>query len=400
MKRAHKVAFLSVASLGTVLAAAQFFLIGLNWSSAQAEAYYWRPAALAQAVIAVVYMAVGSYVAWRRPDNIVGWLVALIGLGGAGYQTVSEYAVHTLVVRPGVWPWGSEAGVLTQVTWILPFAVIPMLLLVYPTGRLLSRWWVLPAAVGGLGAAVILLSSIPLWQLRNIGPGLLFMDDDVAPAAGDALLTGGLLLYATALVAGVASAVVRWRRAETVERLQMQWLLVAGFILCVQSVIVLTPLDDFFLASVISEVLLLLGLLALPFAIAVAVLRYRLYEVERIISRTVTYGVVTALVVAVYLVTVFVLRLVMPVEGQLAVAGSTLATAALFNPLRRRVQAVVDRHFNRDRYDAERILSTFAGRLRNRSNLDEVSRDLAEVAQRAVQPISVSIWLRTDSGDS
>src|SRR5690606_1587550 len=170
-------------------------------------------------------------------------------------------------------------------------------------------------------------------------------------------------------------------------------------ILCLQSAIVLTPLDDLPFANVVGEVLLLLGLLTLPFAIAVAVLRYRLYEIERIISRTVTCGVVTALVVAVYLVTVFLLRLVMPVEGQLAVAGSTLATAALFNPLRRRVQELVDRHFNRDRYDAERILSSFTGRLRNRSDLDEVSRDLAEVTQRTVQPMSVALWLRTDAGE-
>lgn len=390
-------AFVCVVSIGAVLAIAQFVLIGLNWSSAEAEAYYWRPAALAQGVIAVVYIAVGSFVAWRRPDNIVGWLVALIGVGGAGYQAVTEYAVHTLLVEPGTWPWGPEAGVLTQITWVLPFAAIPVLLLVYPTGRLLSRWWGAAAVLGGLGAGTILAAGVPLWQLRYLGSRLLFIDEEVVDPTGETWVGLGLVLFAVSLVTGMASAVRRWRGAETIERLQMQWLLVAGIIFCIQSMIVLTPLDDLPAVNVAGEILLLLGLLTMPFAIAVAVLRYRLYEIERILSRTVTYGVVTALVVLVYTGSVFLLRLMVPAEGQLAVAGSTLAAAAVFNPVRRRVQSLVDRRFNRDRYDAERILATFTGRLRNRSDLSALSRDLAEVAQETVQPMSISIWLRTGS---
>lgn len=173
-------------------------------------------------------MAVGSYVVWRRPENIVGWLVTLIGLGRAGYQTVTEYAVHTLLVQPGVWPGGPEAGVLTQVTWVLPFAVIPVLLLVYPTGRLLGRWWSAVAVEGGLGAATILAAGIPLWGLRELASRLLFNEEEVVDPTGEALVSAGLLMFVAALVASLASAVVRWRRADRIERLQMQWLLVAG----------------------------------------------------------------------------------------------------------------------------------------------------------------------------
>lgn len=398
MKTSRKAALLGVVWLSTLLGVAQFVLIGLNWSNPAAEAYYWRPAALSQAVVAVVYMAVGSFVAWRRPDNIVGWLVALIGLGWAAYQTVAEYAVHTLLVEPGVWPLGPEAGVLTQITWVVPLAVIPVLLLVYPTGRMLSRRWAVVAVIDAVGTMLILLSAFSLWRLRQIGSRLLFIEEEVVDPTSEGVFPWGLLLVVTALLGALVAAVVRWRRAGQIERLQMQWLLVAGIILCLQSIVILTPVDGLPGVSVIAEVLLLLGLMAMPFAIAIAVLRYRLFEIERIISRTVTYGVMTALVVAFYLVTVFLLRLVVPAEGQLAVAGSTLATAALFNPVRRRVQAVVDRHFNREKYDAERVLSVFSGRLRNRADLGQVSRDLAETAQRTVQPSSISVWIRRNEG--
>jgi hypothetical protein len=166
--------------------------------------------------------------------------------------------------------------------------------------------------------------------------------------------------------------------------------MLGGLVVCVQAQTVFFEGD-----GVIYEVLLLGGLIALPTAIAVAMLRYRLFEIDRIISRTVTYGLVSVLLVLVYLGAVFVLRLLFPVgESQLAVAGSTLAAAALFSPIRRRVQSVVDHRFNRASYDAEQALSAFTKRLGNEVDLDALSDEINFVARETVQPMTMSIWLR------
>ena len=385
-----RLAFSTIAALGALLAALQFILVIQTWSDPVANAYYWRLAALFQGIAGIVYTALGLVIAWRRPRLVIGWLVSAIGLGILVYQCISEYALRGLLVESVPLVGATEAALLSQTTWSLAFGPIPILLLLYPTGKLLSKRWIWAGAAAVLAMVIIaVVSTVALWPYRHLGADLLSLEDTVLDERVNLLFTVGLILLSSALAASFASLIVRWRRSSGIVRLQLKWLMLGGLLVCGQSVTVFFPGS-----GVIYEILLLTGLIALPTAIAVAMLRYRLFEIDRIISRTVTYGVVTAVLVLVYLGSVFVLRLLLPVEGQLAVAGSTLATAALFNPIRRRVQDLVDRRFNRARYDAEHTLSAFTNRLRNQVDLDALSEEINTVARDTLQPAMVSIWLR------
>ena len=381
----------AIAALGTLLAGLQFVLVFQTWSDAVANAYYWRLAALFQGIAGIIYTAVGVIVVWRRPRLAIGWLVAAIGLGILLYQCVSEYAVRGLLVASVPWPFASEAAALSQTTWSLAFGPIPILLLVYPTGRLLSRRWLWAGWTAVLATVLIAgVSTAALWPYRHLGAELLHIEDTVLNERVELLFTTGLILLSLALAASFASLIVRWRRSSGIERLQLKWLLLGGLVVCLQA---LTVFFDG--GGVMYEVLLLGGLIALPTAMAVAMLRYRLFEIDRIISRTVTYGLVSVLLVLVYLGAVFVLGLLFPVgESELAVAGSTLAAAALFNPIRRRVQSVVDHRFNRAGYDAEQALSAFTKRLGSEVDLQALHDEINHLASETVQPMTMSIWLR------
>jgi hypothetical protein len=377
------------------LTVAQFVLVGLNWSDPGAAAYYWRPAALAQGVVSLVFIVIGLFLVSRRPNNAVGWVVAALGVANMAYQAVTEYAVYGLLVDPGSLPWSAEAGVLTQTVWAVPFAAVPLLLLLYPTGRFISRAWATGAVLAGLTVVITAVNSILLMEYRSLGKDLLFLDEVEAALPLEWLVFVALGLLLVSLALGIGSMLVRWHRGDRIERLQIKWLAVAASLLLVQGLwaSLLSSDGGFWDAS--REVLLLVALVALPLAIAVAVLRYRLFEIDRIISRTVSYGLVTGLLILVYLGSVFILRRFLPAEGSLAVAVSTLATAALFSPVRRRVQAVVDRRFNRARYDAEQTLAAFAGRLHDQVDLTNLAVDLREAVVATVQPRTMSFWLRS-----
>ena len=385
-----RLAFFALAAVGAMLTAVQLILVLQTWSDPDANAYYWRLAALFQGIAGVVYTAVGLMIVRRRPQIVIGWLVAAIGIGILVYQSMSEYAVRGLLVETVPIPGASEAALLSQTTWSLAFGPIPILLLLYPTGRLVSKKWIWAAVASVLAMVLIAgVSTVAMWPYRDLGAELLNLEDTVVNERVAGLFTAGLVLLSAALAASFVSLIVRWRRSSGTVRLQLKWLLLGGLVLCAQSV------TAFFEGvGVIYEVLLLAGLIALPTAIAVAILRYRLFEIDRIISRTVTYGLVTALLVLVYLGSVFMLRLLFPVQGQLAVAGSTLATAALFNPIRRKVQNVVDHRFNRANYDAEQTLSAFTNSLRNQVDLEALSDGINLVARDTLQPVTVSVWLR------
>ena len=204
----------------------------------------------------------------------------------------------------------------------------------------------------------------------------------------DGLLEAAILLLAASTVTALLSLVLRYRRAQTAERKQLQWFLL-GAVIAIAGVVA-----EFVHQGPVSAVLLLSGILALPGAIGVAVLRYRLYEIDRIASRTVSYAVVAGLLAAVYAGGVVGVQAILPTSDNLAVAGSTLAAAALFNPLRRRVQAMVDRRFNRSRYDARRTVETFASRLSDQVDLVELHEELLSVVGRCLEPAAVSLWLR------
>jgi hypothetical protein len=302
----------------------------------------------------------GWLLAVRKPKNSIGWLLSVAGLlfglgGGAG-------------VVIGRWAGFSDIGEL--VAFVCLFAglglVLGPLLVVFPTGRPPSRrwWWVAWSAAAYVPAAVIGNSRVSVM----IGSAAVF-------------------LFA-AVVGGIASLVVRYRRAVALERQQLKWFLSAAALLPVA--IIAGEENNQFLQAV--TVPIAMGLL--PVAITLAVLRYRLYEIDRIISRTVSYGLVSAVLVGVYLGAVFLLSNLLPSEGELTVAGSTLLTAALFSPVRKRIQSVVDRRFNRSRVDAALTMESLARRLASEVDLSALARELQLVAHQTMQPTIVSVWLR------
>jgi hypothetical protein len=311
-------------------------------------------------LFAVFSLAItGWLLAIRRAHNTIGWLLLTAGL------LFAMVNLDELFTR-----WARRPEMVEVVLSVVLFAglglVLGPLLVLFPTGRPPSRrwWWVVWAAVAYVPAAVL---------------GNLWFPFLVDVAAIPLLLS---------LLGGVASLVRRFRTGRSIERQQLKWFISAAALLPIA--VSLGELDNQLLQA--TTVPIAMGLL--PIAIAVAVLRYRLYEIDRIISRTVTYGLVTAVLATVYLGAVFVLGRVLPSQGELAVAGSTLVAAALFNPLRRRTQGVVDRRFNRSRYDSQMTMESLSRRLASQVDLAEVARELESVAGDTMQPANVSVWVR------
>jgi hypothetical protein len=357
------------------------------------------------AVLAVLSFAtVGALVASRRPENPIGWILSVVGVAmGFGFFA-QGYADYALVVRPGTLAGGGIA--VWSLTWsgnVLTVAPT-FLLLLFPDGRLPSKRW---RAVGWLAVVAAVASVVG----AAFGPGLL--DDDypmVTNPAGiggafGALLNlmnalGGALLAAT-LFLSVISIAVRLRRSRGEKRQQIKWIVYAGVVM----------LSAFLAASVVpdstgrvDDLLWALGFVALvgiPVAAGIAVLRYRLYDIDVIINRTLVYGPLSAMLVLVYLGGVvflqYAFRVLTGQESQLAVVASTLTIAALFVPLRLRVQLFVDRRFYRKKYDARKTLEAFSAKLREETDLEALGGELVGVVRETMRPAHVSLWLRPET---
>jgi hypothetical protein len=353
----------------------------------------------------VAYAIVGAVVASRRPANPIGWFLLSIGLVEACRGVAGEYALHALVgsARPasGVW---AAWFINWSLTLLFPAGLITFLLLLFPSGRLLSPRW---RAVAWLGAALSVLYMIMNW----LDPDAIVVDGLPSVASptgirgwfnvvrngpvGDA---AWILAWMCLLLAAV-SVFLRYRRSAGEERLQLKWFAYAAVVSLVL-LIALVPVASVSTAGQVAydvAIVACIGL-ALPLAIGVAVLKYRLYAIDRIISRSVSYAVVTALVVGVYLGCVALLTRVLPLHGSVGVAIAVLAAAALFNPLRRRVQAAVDRRFDRARYDAERVVMQFSGQLRDQVDLDVLGADLLGVVHQVLAPEHLALWLNDAAG--
>jgi hypothetical protein len=245
--------------------------------------------------------------------------------------------------------------------------------------------WV--AAAGTAFASGVL--AVTLWPVR----GAPLLDPEMGLRGREGVFIAGVAVVAACALAAVASLVIRFRQADGVERQQLKWVgLGAG--LAVVGIVAAFVVPEYIGAGI---VVVVVGLLALPLSIAVAVLRYRLYDIDRIISRTVAYAVLTALLGGLYVSGIFLLTPLVAGAGggsELAVAASTLAVAAAVRPLRRRVQDVVDGRFNRARYDAQRTVSGFAGRLRDDVRLEDLRAELVSVVDEVMEPASASLWLR------
>jgi len=337
------------------------------------------------------YATVGLVLTLRRPGNPIGWLYAAAGLMWS-LAIPGEPWVAQLVAEDRPLPLAAQAAaVYGEFNWVAATILgVTLPALLVPDGRLRSRRWrpVAAAAVAGGALALVGSSLAParLEDLPIVNPfGLAGPAGDVASALG----TFGLLLWLATLVAALLCVVLRFRAARGVERQQLRWV-AAGAAAAVAGLMggAAAP-QDTLLASVLYA-----SVLCVPVAVAVAVLRYRLWDLDRLVSRTVTYAVVTALLVLPYLAIVAAIPRLAEGSGSLAVAAATLAVAALFQPLRRRVQDLVDRRFNRRRYDAARTLDAFAARLRDQVDLDALEGELLGVVDQTMQPTRAWLWLR------
>jgi hypothetical protein len=347
----------------------------------------------------LAFATVGAVILARRPGNRIGWLCWAIGFT----FTVSFWGskqVWVVLAHQGwssAWALLPQLGILAYVGTLL--GLLPFLVLVFPTGQLLSRRWRPVAWALGLVLGLYLTAG-----LLTPGPIPLSLPDNPDNPLGVEAAEGLLRLVQTMAgvaapvlaLAALASVVVRFGSARGEERQQLKW-----FTFVVAAELVLLP----GLGSVAERVAPEVGVLVvfpasislIPLAIGLAVLRYRLYDIDRIINRTLVYGLLTVLLGATYTVSVFGLgQLLSPATGEsaLAVAASTLAVAALFQPARRRVQAVVDRRFNRRRYDAAKTIEAFSARLRDQLDLDTLSIELLAIVDQTTEPTQVSLWLR------
>ncbi|HEV2824764.1 MAG TPA: hypothetical protein VG035_06110, partial [Actinomycetota bacterium] len=337
----------------------------------------------------LVFTTTGAFLAGRRPANPVGWLLLGWGMVMAFGSFTTCYVDKGLVRDPGSLPGPSWVGWAEGVVWHPAFALLAFLLLLFPHGRLPSpRWrpfaWFTVTVYLTLSLAAALAPGAVELYYPEATPPVNLPVAGLADGVFEVLLPGQLLLLAAALV----SVVLRLRRARGEERQQVKWF--------VYTVVTVTAA---FVAGIVvfgAGVLFpLFGLI--PVSVAVAVFKYRLYDIDRLINRTLVYTLLTALLVGVYAGLVFLLgRLLDPATGDsaLAVAASTLAVAALFQPARRRLQGLVDRRFNRGRYDAAQTVERFSGRLRDQVDLDTLSAELLGVVDHTVQPASASLWLR------
>jgi MFS family permease len=340
-------------------------------------------------VVIVSFATVGALLAWKRPNNPIGWLLSASGLAyAAGAFSLLLVHFHRTFTLANWLGW----------FFLLAIGLCVFVVLLFPAGHLLSSRWRPVAWAAGAGLAA--------WALGcTFAPTIITADPTmrnpfgVTGPAGDIFKVlasvGGILIAATGLAA-IVSLVFRYRRARTAERAQLKWLVYAAALVVAAALIGLGPvvwvMGPGDAANNLQNALTSAAIALVPVAIGVAVLRYRLYDIDRVVSRTVTYAIITGLLLGVYAGLVLLATQVLRLHTPVAVAAATLAAAALFNPVRRRVQHRVDRRFNRAGYDAEATVAAFAARLKDEVDLDTVRDDLASVVQTALEPARLWVW--------
>ena len=348
-----------------------------------------------------VFAIVGLVVAWRKPRNPIGWILLGIATFGLLSQDASYYAVADYRFRHGSLPFGWVA-MLAQLGWAPAITLGGLAFLLFPDGRLPSpRWrWVLwiylTWAALFIGGAFVLTIGAAIGHDIHVGTGgdLLILDHPAGSEAWWGVVSNVFPLWLIiTLLAALGHQVLSYRHSSTERRQQLKWLL-SGSAVGGVCIIVTFRLSDSSSGTVrLLGAITLIGGLALPLSMGVAILKYRLYDIDRIISRTLAYAIVTGLLVGVYAGLVLLATQVLTVTSPVAVAAATLAAAALFHPVRRRVQRAVDRRFNRARFDADTTVAAFAGRLKDSMDLATVRDDLTDVVQNTLEPSHLSVWI-------
>ena len=364
------------------------------------------------AAIVLSFSTMGALIATRQPHNPIGWIMIVAGFGLAATLLTSNYVLLSLARPLGRLSATVWVAWVSQWVWVLGFGpALTFLFLLFPNGRLPSRrWrpvgWLAVAAMVTLGCGVAFMpGSLPDYpQIRN-PVGLTLLEGSFL--AGE---VGFLLAYLSLMASTVLSAssmMVRFRQAVGEERQQIKWFaFAAGFAALGWVVNTLAYANDEGTESlllVVAQLLQLLSLLGIPLAVGIAILKYRLYDIDIIINRTLVYGSLTATLLAVYFGGVATIQAVFRFltgqeqQPQLAVVVSTLAIAALFNPVRRRIQSFIDRRFYRSKYDARKTLEAFSVKLRDETDLEALNVDLVGVVRETMQPTHVSLWLRPET---
>jgi hypothetical protein len=390
--RWHRVVAVAIVALAAALIVGTAFMQVLNkLTSPPSDVLFGN--VLFQ-IVPFCFAVVGAVLVWYRPENRMSWLFAATGVLLALLEFVEEYADYSYVIAPSPLPLAAVAAWLAAWLWVPTFGFLGLVLLLwFPTGNVPSRRW-LP------------LQHFDFLLLATLSVYVAFSDDPQSNAAYDnPLAIPGLAdaadavfavvepLYPAAALLSVASLVARYRRSGAVERLQLKWFLTAASVFVIYLVADTAGVGPKWLRGVLGAA----AFLSLPIASAVAILRYRLYDIDVIINRALVYTALTAVLVGLYAGGVLVFRTALdPVTGDndVAIAASTLAVAAMFGPARRRIQSFIDHRFYRSRYDAQQMLEGFASRLRQEVDLDSVSGDLLGVIGRAVHPAHASVWLR------
>jgi hypothetical protein len=351
-------------------------------------------------VLAMVltFSAVGAVIASRHPRNAIGWIFCTMGLTAGLGTLASGYAEYWLTSGSGSQRLGETAAWFGSWWWtLLVFVPTTFLLLLFPDGRLPSPRWRPVAWCAGLG-----IGGFVVGYALNAGPlgdfPMVANPYGIDSPAVRVVAVAAALVVGGCMVASAISVIVRARRAGRVERQQIKWLAYGGAV--VVGTIFLGGLISIWSVPV-SIAVITVALLGLPVITGIAIVRYRLYDIDVIINRTLVYGSLTVMLGATYYGGVVLLQQLLRVlTGQgstLAIVASTLTIAALFNPLRHRVQAIVDRRFYRKKYDAAKTLEDFSARLRDETDLNALSKDLVGVVRETMQPAHVSLWLRPDT---
>jgi hypothetical protein len=385
-------------AVSALLIAGGVALIAAGWGI-QTPAEDLGPTDLGFLVATVTFPTVGAVVASRRPNESIGWLFCATGLVFAADGFAPHYADYALYANPGTLPAGQWFAWATG--WLDPlfFSSMLLILLLFPTGQLPSHSWRPALWLLLLVVAVV----VPLAAIR---PGPIFEDtlpvenplgiERLAPASAWSDITVAIAMM-VAVLASASSIIVRFLRAGGQERQQVKWLAYAASLLISSGVLVMlsdgtnTPLEAVATAAIG------FAFAGVPLAAGIAILRYSLYDIDRIINRTLVYGLLTAVLALTYFGLVIGLEaLLEPFTGgsDIAIALTTLVVAALFLPARRRIQDAVDRRFNRSRYDAAKTLEAFSARLRDEVDMETLQGDLIAVVNETVQPAHVSLWLR------
>jgi hypothetical protein len=403
-RSAARVAWLLWTLCVTFLCAVGVFR-ALNWSVLRTEPR--GPLALDVGILLLFlsFATVGALVASRQPGNPIGWIFCALGFLTPLAALGEEYALYALVTRPSTLP-GAEVMVWIAV-WVggpTMISLLALVFLLFPNGRPPSRRWRPLIWVNLVAIALIFAWNFAPGPIENAG--LPSVDNPFGVTGAGALFEilepAGFLLALVGAVAGAISLIVRLRRSRGDERQQLKWFVFAGAVFCAVFATgpVLWSLPPSPETTWVWPMLFLLGVGAIPVAAAIAILKYRLYDIDLVINRTLVYASLTALLALVYFGGVTATQAIFQTFTgqeelpQLAVVVSTLVIAALFNPLRRRIQSFIDRRFYRGKYDAAKTLEAFSSKLRDETDLNALNDDLVRVVRETVQPTHVSLWLR------